>query len=45
MEKRIGFRREINTRGFFTMLGVLVLSTLLGFFEKGILLLYIYWEF
>lgn len=31
MEKRIGFRREINIRGFFTMLGVLVLSTLLGF--------------
>ena len=31
MEKRIGFRREINIRGFFTMLGVLVLATLLGF--------------
>lgn len=31
MEKRIGIKREMNIRGFFTMSGILVLSTILGF--------------
>lgn len=31
MGKRMGIKREINVRGFFTMVVILVLSTILGF--------------